>query len=188
MAVEIPTEVLIWRFAGKTGNVRSQNTYTNNSGYNLFCQTNGAYLTYVDQVIGMNLGYEKTGNEHKVWFRVPDNQERELLTGEAFAFGIGGGKAFMRYESRSQGINLDFVEKPVAQWRAYLLGGELGQPIPTGSMVAILNDKVEPTKDFMIYLDRAPGLAKVGWTSSPNWWATALPAAKLAIEAARLVL
>ena len=188
MSIEIPNEVLVWRFGGKPGNVRSQNTYTGNSGYNLFCQTNGAYLTYIDQPIGMNLGYEKTGKERKVWFRLPDNQERDLVTGEPVSFGIGGGNAFMKYVHRNVGINLDFVSELRHEWRIYLPGGEPGQPIPTGAMVAIVNDRVEPTKDFLIHLNRAPGQADVGWTTSPDWWNNVEPAVKIAIDAAKLVL
>jgi len=187
MAAEIPTEVQVWQFGGKEGNVRTQNSYTNNSGYNLFCHSNKSYLTYVDQLVGMNLGFEKAGKERKVWFRLPDGHERDILTGEPFAFAIGGGKAFMKYVHRTQGINLDFVSAPAFEWRMYLPGGELGQPVPTGALVAIVNDRVEPTKDFLVHLDRAPGQADVGWTSSPDWWGNAQPAIKLAVEAFKLI-
>ena len=31
-----------------------------------------------------------------------------------------------------------------------------------------MNDKVEPTADFLVYLDRPIG-GDVGWTTSPDW-------------------
>jgi hypothetical protein len=37
-------------------------------------------------------------------------------------------------------------------------------------VVAVLNVNVKPTPDFLVYLDRHPGVADVGWTTSPNWW------------------
>src|SRR5262249_30964020 len=96
--INIPSDVLIWKFGGKSGNVRAQNTYANNSGYSLFCQANGSYLTYKKQLVGLNVGYEDTGLEHKIWLRLPDNQERDILTGEPFAFAIGGAEAFLTYK------------------------------------------------------------------------------------------
>lgn len=183
MGLNIPGDVLVWKFGGKAGTVRAQNTYVTNGAYNLFCATNNQYLTYEKQLVGVNLGYEKSGQEHKVWVRLPDNQERDLLTGEPFAFAIGGGESFLKYWERDNGINLAWTTTPYPEWRAFIAGGEIGQPIPTGAQVALLNEKVKPTHDFLIYLDRVPGEGDVGWTSSSNWWAKASPVAKIALEA-----
>jgi hypothetical protein len=46
--------------------------------------------------------------------------------------------------------------------------GQRGVPIVQGRKYAIANKSVKPNPDFMVYLDRAPGMADVGWTSSPN--------------------
>jgi hypothetical protein len=33
-----------------------------------------------------------------------------------------------------------------------------------------VNDKVEPALDFLIYFERPPGMADIGWTTSPGFW------------------
>lgn len=168
MITQVPSEVVIWRFGGKTGNVKSQNTYAQNTGYNLFCNTNKKYLTYGKEAIGINLDWAD-GNDKKVHLRLPDNREREILTGEPFSLGIGGGEAFLYYHHRTMGINLDWAQNPVFEW--YIMGADAkkGQPVSEGSFYAIVNSKVEPNPDFLVYLDRVPGQADIGWTTSPNW-------------------
>jgi hypothetical protein len=169
MSTTIPAEVVIWQFGGKTGNLKSQNAYTTNSGYNLFCSSNKEYLSYGTELFGINLDWKKTGDEKKVHFMVPAKQEREILTGEPIAFGIGGGEQFLYYASRTLGINLSWSEKPVFEWTICGADGKKGVPIGEGQMYAIVNAKVQPAPDFFIYLDRVPGQADVGWTTSPNW-------------------
>ena len=36
--MEIPENVLVWKFGGKSGNLKSDNNYLNNQGYNLLCK------------------------------------------------------------------------------------------------------------------------------------------------------
>jgi hypothetical protein len=188
MGLNIPNEVLVWKFGGKAGNVRAQNAYVTNGGYNLFCATNASYLTYEKQLVGVNLGYEKSGTEHKVWVQLPDGQERDLLTGELFALAIGGGESFLKYWERDNGINLAWTTTPYPEWRAFLAGGEPGQPIPTGAQVALVNTKVKPKQDFLIYLNRVPGEGDIGWTSSSNWWAEASPHLKDVLEVTKAAI
>lgn len=173
MSTNIPREVLVWTFGCKSGNLRSQNQYSTASvgnGYSMHCRTNNAFLTYKKTNFGINLDY-KTVRECKTHFRLPDGSEREILTGEPVALGIGGGKAFLQYTERTAGINLDWynVNQRAFQWRLYDETGENGKPIPTGSLVAILNENVEPQADFLVYLNRTAG-GDVGWTSSPTLW------------------
>jgi hypothetical protein len=83
------------------------------------------------------------------------------------------------------GINLEWTNNPVYEWRIFRADGEKGKPIPTDSPVAIANDKVEPEADFLIYFDRPVG-ADVGWTTSPTFWDTVLDeAGKKAVAAAK---
>jgi hypothetical protein len=172
---DIPENVVVWQFGGKAGNVRSQNEYSTaelGNGYNMLCRTNNQYLTHQKTDVGINLGYTTNQNEHKIRFRLCDGQERDILTGERVALGIGGGDAFLRYAHRTVGINLEWAGDPVCEWLIFDATGEKGKPIPTGSWVAIINEKVEPAADFLVYLDRPGGednVAHVGWTTSPDW-------------------
>lgn len=184
-SLTVPEQVLVWKISGKPGNVKAQNKYSAHSGYNLLCRTNQKYLTYVDASAGVNLGYITNAGDKKVHFRLPDNSEREILTGEPFALGIGGNPSFLKYAHRTVGINLEYSTQPVFEWRIYESSSESGKRIATESWIAIVNEKVEPALDFLVYLDRPAG-ADVGWTTSPKWWdKIADLAAKAAIEAAK---
>jgi hypothetical protein len=94
--IEVPEAVRVWKIGVDQANVLSWNNYTDNQGYNLFCITNGMYLTWEKQLFGINVGFFPQGN-NKTHFRLPDEQEREILSGESFAFGIGGKPAFLCY-------------------------------------------------------------------------------------------
>jgi hypothetical protein len=168
--IEIPETVKVWKFGGKTGNIRSQNNYNNNTGYNLYCQTNNKYLTWKKVPVGINLDYVSDSGIKKTHFRLPDGKERDILSGEIVALGIGGGEAFLQYARRDLGINLKWAANPSYQWRIFAGNGQKGVPIKSGELVAIVNDKVEPSPDFLIYLDRPPGMADIGWTSSPEFF------------------
>ncbi len=184
--LEIPETVKIWKVSGKTGNLVSQNNYTDNSGYNLFCKSNNEYLTWKKVPLGINLDFISDANVKKIHIRLPDGKQREILSGELIAFGIGGGEAFLNYTHRTVGINLEWKQNPIYQWRIFGANTQLGTPISTDSFVAIVNDKVEPSPDFLIYLDRPTGMADVGWTSSPQFFNKIFNAAeKFGLEAAK---
>ena len=165
--IEIPESVKMWKIGDGSANVVSWNSYRDNQGYNLFCQKNNRYLTWKKVPLGINLDYVGDASLRKIHFRLPDGAEREILSGESIAFGIGLGEAFLRYAHRDVGINLTWSKNPIFEWRIFGLDSETGKPIQENSLVAIVNDKVEPAPDFFIYLDRAPGMADVGWTTSP---------------------
>jgi hypothetical protein len=167
--MEIPKEVVIWRFGGKTGNVKSQNHYSANTGYNLYCSPNKEYLTYGKEPMGINIVWAKSGNDKKIHLVLPDKKEREILTGEPVALGLGGGDAFLYYSSRPTGINLKWGTNPVFEWRICGADGKKGVPVTEGNFYALVNMSVKPDPDFFIYLDRIPGQADIGWTTSPNW-------------------
>ena len=105
--LEIPEKVKIWKLGGKTGNIVSQNNYFDNTGYNLFCQSNNKYLTWKKVPVGINLDFISDVAVKKTHFRLPDGQVREIKSGELVAFGIGGGEAFLKYAHRTLGINLE---------------------------------------------------------------------------------
>jgi hypothetical protein len=154
----------------------------------MFCRANNQYLTWGKVPLGLNMIYTSDPAVKKTHFRLPDNQEREILTGELFALGIGGGEAFLRYAERTIGINLEWENDPKKcfEWKILGLDGRSGKPIATGSPVAIVNKNVKPDPDFFIYLDRGPGGgADIGWTTSSELWDKVLDfaAKKLITEA-----
>jgi hypothetical protein len=168
-SIDVPGAVRVWKIGVDSANVLSWNNYTNNQGYHLFCITNGKYLTWEKVPLGVNLGFKAAG-DNKTHFRLPDEREREILSGESVAFGIGGKPAFLHYAERTVGINLEWSERPIYEWRIFSPNGELGQPIPENTPIALLNDKVKPEPDFFIHFDRPPGMADVGWTTSRGFW------------------
>jgi hypothetical protein len=167
--IEVPDAMRVWKVGVDPANVLSWNNYTNNQGYHLFCITNGEFLTHEKKPVGVNLGFKSSG-DNKTHFRLPDNQEREILSGESVALGIGGKPSFLHYKERDWGINLDWSESPRFEWR--ILGPEPGKPIPENTPVAIVNDKADKENagpDFLIYFKRPVGV-NIGWTSSPEFW------------------
>ena len=50
--IVVPETVRVWKIGVDQANVQSWNNYTNNQGYNLFCTTNGKFLTWVDVNFG----------------------------------------------------------------------------------------------------------------------------------------
>jgi hypothetical protein len=169
--VKLPSAVVQWSFAGKPGNIKSQNSYSTagaGNGYAMLCDDNKQYLTYAKTNVGINLGYKKTADDHKVHFRLPDGKARDILTGEKVALGIGGGDAFLRYAERTAGINLTWAGDPSFEWRIYDASGRKGESLRIGSPMAIINENVRPEADFLVYLDRPAG-ADIGWTTSPDW-------------------
>lgn len=168
-AIVIPEKVVVWKLGGKPGNLKSQNQYATNTGYNMLCRTNKKYLTYKEVKLGINLDYVSDAAVKKAHFRLPDKKEREILTGEKVALGIGGGDAFLKYAHRTVGINLDWSENPVYEWKIFGATGEEGKPIATGEWVCMINLNVQPKADFFIYFDRPAG-GDVGWTTSKGFW------------------
>ena len=165
MTTEIPAIVQVWKLGGGSGKVSATNNYKNNHGANLFCTANNKYLTWKKMPVGINLDFITDASVKKVHFKLPDGKERPILSGELVAFGIGGGEAYLKYAARTAGVNLEWSKKAVFEWKLY--SGSPGSPIMFGAPLAIVNVKVKPSADFFIYLDR-PGMADVGWVSSPD--------------------
>jgi hypothetical protein len=166
--IQVPATVMAWQIGKDAANVQSWNNYKDNQGYSLLCLANNKYLTWQKVPIGINLNYVSEPS-NKVHFRLPDNAEREILSGESVALGIGGGEAFLKYHTRDIGINLAWSQDPKFEWRIF--AGEVGTPIPENTAVAIFNDKVEPEPDFLVFFNRLPAAGTdIGWTTSPGFW------------------
>ena len=136
--------------------------------------------------LGINLNYTSSASLKKIHNKTPDKISREILSGELIGFAVGGSSAFLSYTHQTVGVNLEWKKDPVYQWRIFGANVEIGKPMPVGSMVAIVNENVEPAADFLFYVDRPKELADVGWTTSPEWLNKIRNGgAKLVIEAAK---
>jgi hypothetical protein len=79
------------------------------------------------------------------------------------ARGYGKTPSFIRNAHRDVGIDLDWSERPVFEWK--LLGGKSGQEIATGQWFAIYNTRAH---ECLLEFDRTVG-GDIGWPSSQSW-------------------
>lgn len=139
--------------------------------YNLRNKVTHHYLQHEHQTWGINLGWTDDGSDHTGarvanWFfarRTPS--DKPLFYGEEVALGNGGIPSFIRYEHRTIGVNLGWSQTPDYQWK--ILGGRIGDPINTGDMVALYNEKSDGG-ECLVYFDRDAG-GDIGWPSSRSW-------------------
>ncbi len=164
--IDIPSEVIQWKFGGATGNLRSNAHYQNNKGLSLHNETKGSYLNYKDE-IGMDLGFG-SAEQKKYHLHIPDGSEREIRCGEPISLANGGGRSHIHYYHTAVGINLGWSVAPHFEWQVFAAGVKSGAPIPAGSRCALFNLKVEPKPDWLIHFKRPGG--DIGWTTSPHWY------------------
>ena len=134
--------------------------------YLLKNSTNRHFLQYKQQGTfgGINLGFSNdaepsTAKKVLHWEflnrnRTPVNYDEPVA--------ISCKDKYLRYGSRSVGINLDWSDNPVFEWR--LLGGRPGTPVKTRDWLCIWNvhgDNGEP----LIYFKPEIG-GNIGWPSS----------------------
>jgi hypothetical protein len=139
--------------------------------YNLKDSKVRKFLQHEEQTYGINLGWTddaepETAKKVARWFFSRSAEgDRPLRYGETIAIGNGKKPSFIRYKERTVGINLDWSNTPVYEWK--LAGGELGQPIDPRKYLAIYNQK---GGEFLIFFDRTRG-GDIGWPSSQTWGA-----------------
>jgi hypothetical protein len=137
--------------------------------YSLENTGNRKFLQYEEQEWGINLGWTDDASpqtERRVarWFFARrSTSSGPVQFGEHIALANGSGKSFLRYAERSRGINLEWSESPVHEWR--LLGGTAGTPVSRGRPLAIYNTR---NGQFFRRFDRNLG-ADVGWSDSKRW-------------------
>jgi hypothetical protein len=130
------------------------------------------FLQHEHQKLGINLGWtddatNETGNRVARWFFTRQGQgDGPIKYGETIALANGGSPSFIRYAHRTVGINLDWSETPVFEWK--LLGGKVGDPVYTQEQIALLNEKATAGGECLIYFDRTAG-GDIGWPSSKTW-------------------
>ncbi|MFZ4660547.1 MAG: hypothetical protein ACOYNY_26295 [Caldilineaceae bacterium] len=137
--------------------------------YNLKGSAIRKYLQHEEQTLGINLGWtddgsNETGDRVSRWFFARNGDgDLPIKYGEKIAIGYGKSPSFIHYEKRTIGINLDWANNPVFEWK--LLGGKIGAPVHTQEWLAIYNEK---SKECLIYFDRSAG-GDIGWPSSQTW-------------------
>jgi hypothetical protein len=157
--------------AAKPSTVLSKSSFDGpvERNYNLKNKQVRKFLQHEEQTFGINLGWTDdaepaTAAKVRRWFfkRSGDAQGR-LLYGETVALGNGQKPSFIRNTHRTVGIDLDWSETPVYEWK--LLGGEVGHEVKTDQWLAIYNVKA---CECLIYFDRTRG-GDIGWPSSKTW-------------------
>ncbi|UKT64508.1 hypothetical protein [Pedobacter mucosus] len=180
--MKINEEVVMWKFGGRSGNLKSNEHYQNNQGYSLYCKENRQFLIWERGQLSINFNFSNT-SQQKFHLSLPDNQEREILTGEPFALGNGGGDPYLRYGKQNFGINLKWVAEPLYEWKIFDASGVAGKPISLSSYYAIYNTKVKPSADFLIFLEKYyPRVVDLGWPSSPSALDTAIKVGKTGVK------
>jgi hypothetical protein len=137
--------------------------------YNLKNQRTRRFLQWEHQTFGINLGWTDNASPETArgvsrWFLARKTADQTPLRyGELLALGNGGSPSFLRYANRTVGINLDWSNTPVFEWK--ILGGPIGRRVSSGQWVAIYNKKAG---DCLIHFDRTVG-GDIGWPSSQTW-------------------
>jgi hypothetical protein len=157
--------------SGETGEVLSKAHFDDHPdrNYTLKSRVPDRFLQYEEQTWGINLGWTdddsaQTAKRVARWFFTRrEGTGGPVRYGETIALANGKGRSFLYHKGRPRGINLDWSNPPVFEWR--ILGGNPGSPVRRGAYVAILNVTIE---EFFVYFDRDLG-GNVGWSDSRRW-------------------
>jgi hypothetical protein len=162
-----------WALGGptKTGPILTKSRFEGPSdrSYNLKNRRLRKFLQHEHQQVGINLGWTddaepETAKKVARWFFTRSGTDDEPVKyGETIAIGNGKQPSFIRYAERDVGINLDWSNSPVYEWK--LLGGKIGQPVKAGERLVIYN---ENNGECLVYFDRTAG-GDIGWPSSKTW-------------------
>ena len=156
--------------------------YPKSSNYNLKGTINKKFLQYERQGTGggINIGWTdnasaSTATARSLWyFQNQSNSNRPIRYGEPVAIAWKTEHTnFIKYASRTTGINLDWSKKPAYEWA--ILGGKPGVPVKRGQdLVVIYNLKF---KRPLIYFKRTVG-GHIGWPGSSTWGTTTISSTK----------
>jgi hypothetical protein len=175
-----------WRIGdGAGGKIYPQSLRTNarSQSYNIKGKVLSKYLQYERQGAGrgINLGWtdndsKQTATARAKWhfvrtFDQTTPRAKPMRYGEKFAlawdFGsLGWGsknKPFVKYASRTVGINLNWSKEPSYEWT--ILGGEPGTEVERGDWVVIYNLNHEQP---LMYFNRTLG-GNIGWPDSSRF-------------------
>jgi hypothetical protein len=138
--------------------------------YNLKNKRIRKFLQYEEQTWGINLGWTDdaepaTATRVRRWFCArASGDTKPVRYGETIALGYGIKPSFIHRTHRDVGIDLDWSETPVFEWK--LLGGKIGQEVATGQWLAVYNTK---GRECLLHYNRALG-GDIGWPSSQSFF------------------
>jgi hypothetical protein len=122
-------------------------------------------LAYGERRWGINLVWDDPGGEGNMRFQRPSGTKEPLKNDEAVAIHVRGG-GFLKYESRTFGINLGWSQTPVFEWQIRGASGDVKIPQP----VQLFNTR---ENDYMIYGERPLGINLRWVNSAPASWGDA---------------
>lgn len=152
--------------------------------YLLKNSTNRHFLAYKHQGTfgGINLGFtddaEPSTAKTVVHWGFLNHERTPVRYDEPVA--IACKDSFVRYGARTVGINLDWSDSPVFEWR--LLGGRPGTVVKTSESLCIFNTRSE-NGEPLIYFKREIG-GNIGWPSSKTFTQQGLDWAKETVRKA----
>jgi hypothetical protein len=152
--------------------------------YLLKNSTNRHFLHYKRQGFagGINLGFsddaEPSTAAKVVHWEFVNERRTPVKYDEPVAIRCKDG--YLRYGPRTIGINLDWSDHPIFEWR--LLGGRPGTPVRTREYFCIFNQLSE-NGEPLIYFKRELG-GNIGWPSSRTWAQQGLDWAKDTVQRA----
>lgn len=175
---QLAREFTQWFLAGgKAGPVQPKATFAQNPerNFSLKGSVPRKFLQWEKQTFGINLGWTDnaspdTGKRVSRWFvDRPGTASGPIRYGELVSLGYGITPSFLHYAHRTVGINLDWSDNAVFEWK--LLGGAIGAEINTRAPVAIYNSKAGSAASpgsFLMHFDRTVG-GDIGWPDSRTW-------------------
>lgn len=136
-----------WQFTGPAGTVARPA-----QAYGLRNTEDGKSLAYGKRDNGINLVWDGKNEGSNVTLARRSGSKDPIKHGEFVAIRVKGGK-YVRYMTRSLGINLGWSDQLVDEWQ--IIGSKAGEPVKIGQPVSLRN-KVED--DLLVYAVREFGI------------------------------
>jgi hypothetical protein len=150
--------------------------------YLLKNSTNRHFLSYKEQNFGINLGFtddaEPSTAKKVVHWSFVNERRTPVKYGEPVAIRCKDG--YLHYGQRPWGINLDWSDTPIYEWR--LLGGRPGTVVKTRDWLCIFNTR-SGIGQPMIRFKREVG-GDIGWPDSKTLLQQGLDWAKETVQRA----
>ncbi len=165
-----------WRFGGPSTPtpLMPQPSFKENSetNYTLSNTQNGKFVQWDDRT-GFNAKFSddnkpETAKKVRRWFITRQGSATgPIKYGERIAIGNGKKPSYVKHEQMTFGVDLQWKDDPAFEWK--ILGGKVGEPVKTGDLVAIFNEKsAEGKGECLIYFHRDVGIS-LGWPTSTDW-------------------
>jgi hypothetical protein len=138
--------------------------------YSLKNTQKNQFLVWQDGKAGIDMGFIDEMRSRWIFSRCGASTE-PLKYGDTIAIGYGKQPTWVNFEEQTFGINLGFQKTPSCEWR--IMGGPIGTLVQTNERVALFNEKSKASAtefgEFLIFFDRPPGHADIGWPTSQTF-------------------